>query len=296
MKAIVVLRFGLFMAGIPLFFAACADPSALPGSTSSRVTVTLPAYPPERPELRGWLMVQSTAPPSYLPPTDRDVTVTLEKNRCAPFLFYPLTGTPVGDSSLLSQTSPALSPDELSLRFFAPAGCVYPAGTAATWQDGFASRLCLDLLIHTTPDLSAEQRQAFCMRFNWQRFSREVAALEQAATESRTIETFNPWNLDRQKIITAICAGKFTKTALRVKVIPITVSASEQTAYYQPYVLASPLTTEADGTFAVPYRSDARDNALFDPTAGAVLGIYPQDENYRLAVLPLEHYIWDNEL
>jgi hypothetical protein len=236
-------------------------------------------------------MVQDGASSTYLLPGTREVTLDLDKNQCAPLLFYPLSGN---------------SADDLSLSFFAPAGCVYPASTTATWLDGFGARLCLDLLTQVTPGQTAEQRRAFCNRFNWQRFSSEVVAMDQAAaaesTESMELSSintpYNPWNLNRQKIITAISTGKFTKTTLKGnakdKPISVTVNITSGAAspiYYQPYVLASPVfPIGAPASLTVPYRAGVGDNVLFDPNAGAVLLVSPEGKNYRLAILPLGHY------
>jgi hypothetical protein len=237
-------------------------------------------------------MVQAGASPTVLPPAAGSVTVTLDKNQCAPFLFYPLTST-----------LPEETGEELPLRFFAPAGYIYPSGTNATWRDGFGTNLCLDLLSQTSPGQTAEQRRAFCNRFNWQRFSDEVEALEQAAADDiSSINTpFNPWNLNRKKIITAVSAGKFTKTTLKGSVadkpVSVTVNLSSGTAspiYYQPYILAPAIIPADDpASLTLLYCVTPDNNILFDPNAGAVLLICPEaspSKNYRLAVLPLEHY------
>jgi hypothetical protein len=133
-------------------------------------------------------------------PEQKTFTVTLPKNIPAAVLVWPVTVHPAG-----------------TVRFFHPAGCIYPYTTVLAWQDGFAADI-LATLYSASKD--RETTGSFCSYFNWERF---MDVLHRKETESedcirQAIEDgtstipayYNPWLLDKNDILSAIADRSFT--------------------------------------------------------------------------------------
>lgn len=85
-----------------------------------------------------------------------------------------------------------------------PDGCIWPVASSMDESGGFSARMLWRLFNET--DSSAgepEAVRAFLERFNWNRFCKEVSAIE------------NPWNLDQQMILRSIADGTFTWKCLK---------------------------------------------------------------------------------
>jgi hypothetical protein len=268
---------------IPLawaIFALCSCGADAPGSAETELTLTMPEWPPTHPALEGWRVVfYDHAGPNVRQtgPRTRELTVTLDKNQCAPVLCWALVSAPADDSG-----------DEGPLPFFLPAGCVYPASSTPAWEEGFAAQLCYDLLANGAGDYTPRERRAYCNRFNWRRLNTEIAALV-AAKDGAT-----PWQLDRQRILAAVLAGKFTKASLKLAAATVTLDLPESAAgtpyLWQTYVPAPSLEC-ADGTVAFPYRSGTTENLLLDESRGRVYLVAAAGKGaYRLAIFPQPRY------
>jgi hypothetical protein len=270
MKAI-----AFFCVGCLFFCAACEfDETRLPGSSTERVRLSLPAYPDDRPTMTHWLMVREKdgrAVSSLLSSESASVDLILDKNLPAPVLFFPLVASTDGTALV---------------RFFKPAGCVYPSSKSPSWPGGFAAQLCLDILTHPGEGSDAQTMRALCNGFNWQRLQGEIATLLAAD------DAYNPWEMDITQIAGTIAAGKFTKTALKVSVKEVNVAEGFAPGpFYQSYLPAQIIVPEERGTpeFTFPYCQG--NGLIFDGTS--VFLVQQGKQDYRLALMPIKGYTWE---
>lgn len=84
-----------------------------------------------------------------------------------------------------------------------PFGAVYPYSTHLDFKNGFTA-LLIERLYRGSLDTQA-QTQDFISRFNWPKLVDLCSDFE------------NPWDLDAQRIITAIASGRFKKSDVRLK-------------------------------------------------------------------------------
>jgi hypothetical protein len=260
-----------FLFAVLVFNSCTLSEGGYPGAKAEKATVAVPDYPADRPALAAWLLVHEEngkRETEELAKDAKSATFVFEKNRCSPVLFYPLnTG---------------------SIRYFKPAGCIYPFSNHATWDGGFGAELLFDLLTKPNDGYSSTELRSFCGRFNWARFQTEVADL--CAGES----VFNPWEMDTEKLKTALTSGKFSKTRLKAAAKPVTVGNTNGD-FFQAYVPSAVIAAEpASGEFSFAYRA-AAENTVFDGTSVFLVcpPQYPKttgEVNYRLALLPLPLY------
>jgi hypothetical protein len=236
-----------------------------------KATVAIPDYPADRPQLAAWLVVhEKNGNPvaTVLSKDAKSATFVFDKNRCSPVLFYPLNAD--------------------SIRYFKPAGCIYPFSNQATWDGGYGTELLFDLLTKPNDGYSSTELRSFCERFNWARFQTEVADL--CAGESG----FNPWEMNKEKLKTALVSGKFSKTTLKAAAKPVTVGNANGN-FFQAYVPSAVIAAEpVSGEFSFAYRA-AAENTVFDGTSVFLVcpPQYPKttgEINYRLAIMPLPLY------
>ncbi len=121
------------------------------------------------------------------------VTLSLLKGSVTPVLLY--------QEQVFSYED--LTPETL-IPVSQPMGCIWPVTSTMDERGGFASRMLWRLLTETHPvSGSPESIRDFCARFNWKRFTEEIATCP------------NPWELDQQKILRTIAAGMFTSNCLK---------------------------------------------------------------------------------
>jgi hypothetical protein len=272
MKSIAFLQ----AAFVVVLFTSCAfADGGFSGAKTERVTISLPDYPDDRPQPAAWLLVheENGSPVAEVLAKDtKSATLVFDKNRFAPVLVFPL--------NTYSKESAAYT------RFFKPAGCIYPFSLQATWDGGFGTQLLLDLLTKPGDEYSTAELRSFCERFNWTRFQTEVADL---CTKD---STFNPWEMNKEKILASLASGKFSKTKLKATAKSVTVSGVEG-SYFQAYVPASVITADS-GEFSFGYNTTG-ENRLFD---GAAVFLVCQPSHpgttggtkYRLAHMPPSLY------
>lgn len=82
-------------------------------------------------------------------------------------------------------------------------GTIYPFSNRLTKQDAFASDILQTLYFCSKESGSSSQLDNYLARFNWERFLEKIREKE------------NPWNLDRQKILSSIASGTFKVTDLQ---------------------------------------------------------------------------------
>ncbi|MBO4403882.1 MAG: hypothetical protein J5780_00945 [Treponema sp.] len=82
-----------------------------------------------------------------------------------------------------------------------PYGTVYPFDFPVDYKNGFASLVLYSLFLSS--ENTPAEKEWFLSRFNWQRFIKECAQLD------------DPWLLDKEQIMNAIAEGKFRKNLLK---------------------------------------------------------------------------------
>jgi hypothetical protein len=243
--------------------------SDTPGAKTERITVTLPLYPKEsvlaradsgvciRPHLASWLVVAEDGEESFrqfIGAETRTIALRVRKNRLTSVLCYPLNPQSAADSGGVSSADDSVGG---LISFFAPAGCIYPISTAAEWSSGFEAKVLQDIFRGTGE--SVGDTAAFCSRFNWARFHREIDAL--VGEDAR----FNPWLAAKQTVAGAIAGNAFSKNTLKPpKPAEVTANAPDGT-FFSPYVPDAPFAVSG-GAFSYLYY-EAADHTLFDGNA-----------------------------
>ncbi|MCK9170722.1 MAG: hypothetical protein M0P01_09935 [Treponema sp.] len=183
-------------------FCSCTG-TAGPTIRTESVTFTLPVWPPEDmvpyPPLLYWdiqfcsgnlsgtcrVFVQDTADTSFSIKTEADIP-------CA------VTAQPV---TRIADSNQA---------FFSPAGCIYPAESTISWENGFPAAVCMQL--YRSSETDAAETSVCLANFNWKKFCSTLAAKETAYGAE-----WNPWMLDKTAVCTAIAARSFGAALLTVK-------------------------------------------------------------------------------
>lgn len=161
----------------------------LPGWNKQQIVVTLPHYPSEtHPPLAGWQILCWQKSGTYsqtLPPSQRDLTLTMEKNIPTAILCYPLTTV-----------------NSTQVSFFHPAGCIYPYSQTPSWQEGFTAELFFQLAQTKSFE---ELLTSPLLRFNWPRLTQQTDKRFQQAQERDSI--FSPWFLQEELLKESILQG-----------------------------------------------------------------------------------------
>ncbi|WP_162502343.1 hypothetical protein [Treponema endosymbiont of Eucomonympha sp.] len=243
--------------------------NGVPGAKTERITVTLPIYPKKsvlaradsgvciRPLLASWLVVAEDGEESFrqfVGAEARTIALRVRKNRLTSVLCYPLNPQSAADSGGVSSADDSVGG---FIIFFAPAGCIYPISTAAEWSGGFEAKVLQGVFRGTGE--STGDTAAFCSRFNWARFHREIDAL--VGEDAR----FNPWLAAKQTVAGVIADNAFSKNTLKPpKPAEVTVNAPDGT-FFSPYVPDAPFAVSG-GAFSYLYY-EAADHTLFDGNA-----------------------------
>jgi hypothetical protein len=160
------------------------------------------------------------------------------------------------------------------VRFFEPAGCVYPVSRRAAWKSGFEAKLAFNLLTRV------EGGGGLVGLFNWKRLRDEI---------EKTPASFNPWNMSMEKFVTAVTGHSVTKTLIKEqKTLDVSVNGAERGVFSQ-YV---PAAAVDGGHFAY---CPSRENLVFDgarvylvcpPVRPGATG----ETSYNLALMPITLY------
>ena len=161
----------------------------LPGWNQQQIVFALPHYPEEtHPPLAGWQILCWQKSGTYsqtLSPSQKEFTLTMEKNIPTAILCYPL--------SILNSTQ---------VRFFHPAGCIYPYSQTPTWQEGFTAEIFFQLAKEKSIE---ELLTSPLLQFNWPRLTQQTDKRFQQAQEKNSI--FSPWFLQEEILKEAILQG-----------------------------------------------------------------------------------------
>ena len=161
----------------------------LPGWSQQQIVVTLPHYPAEtHPPLAGWQILCWQKSGTYsqtLPPSQKDFSLTVGKNIPTAILCYPL--------STVNSTQ---------IRFFHPAGCVYPYSQTLRWQEGFTAEIFFQLAQGKSFE---ELSTSPLLQFNWPRLTQQTDKRFQQAQERNSI--FSPWFLQEEILKEAVLQG-----------------------------------------------------------------------------------------
>lgn len=282
MNTLFSLNFPRTAAAVAAFLlcAACSfSPEGFFGIETVRIE--LPAYPDggasgqSLPQLAGWLVVtQDGGLPEerFVSPSSRFVVFEFPKNEIAPVLCYPLVVAEGGADIV---------------RFFYPAGCVYPVSRAADWKHGFDALLAFDLLAGGAANSRGENSiRARVSSFNWKRLHDEIAGVS------------NPWNIDMTRCKTAIASHSFTKNIITKNPnIDSRGVADAPPRLYGQYVPDAASFSGDAGTYDY---CPGRENLAFDGTdvflvqmpSGSPGTVAPPDTPYTLAPMPSSRYIY----
>ena len=134
-----------------------------------------------------WLIVKndgaekaSTSNPSLTLRAASAFTLDMQKNTVAAVLAYPITNGKAGK----------------------PYGAVYPYNTRLSKKEGFSAYIA-DRLYRGADNKDAAT-QDYVSRFNWPRFIEICSSFE------------NPWDIDEERILNALSAGKFSKSDIKL--------------------------------------------------------------------------------
>jgi hypothetical protein len=263
-------------------FAADDSPVA---EVAEIVEIALPAYPSSGgnmagggqnlPRLAGWLVVtleSGAAQERFVSAASRAVRLELPKNRIAPVLCYPLVAAAGAESNRL-------------IRFFYPAGCIYPVSFSADWKHGFDAELAFSLLASGALDSRGnDARAGLVSGFNWKRLHTEIDTIAR------------PWNMNMTQFKVAVTARAFAKYIIKEqKTVDVYIEGAPDVLYgrYVPDAASSPVTGAAYAYCA------SRENLVFD--GRDVFLVYKQEGAggsagaYRLALMPLSRYIYTRD-
>lgn len=96
--------------------------------------------------------------------------------------------------------------------FFHPAGCVYPAEMNITWHGGFVANIFESLVQGNNYNFDPFEER-FISLFNWKKFTNNIYLKYQKAL--LTNEYFNPWCIDKEKILLAINSNQFNTYSIK---------------------------------------------------------------------------------
>lgn len=95
---------------------------------------------------------------------------------------------------------------------FLPAGCVYPYQKQLSFLHGFSASVLSDFYTHTvSAGVSAHDSREYAARFNWKKF---CETLQQKHDGAKAALPYNPWLLDKERILSGISAGTFSAAYL----------------------------------------------------------------------------------
>lgn len=173
-------------------FAASLTACAFSRQTTS-VSFALPAWPPNAdfPPLAYW-HVHST--------NGADCTVQPE---ITSLVLDVSSATPV---AIVAQ--PITKHGETEAAFFHPAGCVYPATSEITWQNGFAAATCMKLYNASSNEKTETAR--YLASFNWKKFCDAVLTKSHNAL-------YDPWKADIHAVCASLAAHSFSASLLSMK-------------------------------------------------------------------------------
>ncbi len=158
-------------------------------STQEQVEFLLPKIS----EADSWEIITKCGKKSSLLKTDFSggrIVLSLEKDAPTSILLYPLK-----DDEKLSEN---------------PFGAVFPWVNEFSSLHGFSAEILSQFYIHAeSAGNSDDTIKAFISRFNWQKFCKE---LENIAEKN---DGYNPWLLNRQKILESIESKSFSAKLLR---------------------------------------------------------------------------------
>lgn len=175
-------------------FTSCKHPFELK-CTEETQTVFFPSWPNSDlyPELLHWKVVITTSTKSYeklVEATSDSTNIIVDKNYPVSVLAYPVTKS--GNESFT---------------FFYPCGKILPcsnmqSGTKLTWQSGATSNILRTL--YRCQNEQSEKNRIFASYFNWNKLDDFIIQKEDENKD------FNPWNIDKEKLIDCILKEKVT--------------------------------------------------------------------------------------
>lgn len=186
-------------------------------SKNEEITVLLPVFPdsPGYPQLSRWLIHIEAKEISESFFISESFQLSLLKNEPVSITATAITYT--GDNQ-----------DETV--FFKPAGAVYPYEwnedeIQLTWEGGFAASLMESIFKSCRENhISSSHMNDFISSFNWEKLQTAVInninkSIESFLTDDETVQAkfYNPWQIDRQKLLENLTNKIFSADYLKTK-------------------------------------------------------------------------------
>ena len=103
--------------------------------------------------------------------------------------------------------------DSPALEFFMPCGTILPFCTELSWRNGFSAEILRRF--YRSAEILGFDRTAtlnHARRFNWEKLMQTLSQKEAASAQP-----YNPWLLDTDDILSAVCGGTFSASRLTQK-------------------------------------------------------------------------------
>ncbi|MFA6857337.1 MAG: hypothetical protein WCR31_09020 [Treponema sp.] len=183
-------------------FCSCSE-TADSALRTEPITFTLPVWPPENavpyPQLLYWNIQY------YSGNSSGTFKLPVQDTTGASFKLEIQSGIPCAITA-----QPVTRTADINQVFFYPAGCIYPADSIISWENGFPASVCMQL--YRSPETDTTETSAYLGKFNWKKFCSMLAA-----KEAGDGSVWNPWMLDKTAICRAIAARSFRTTLLTIK-------------------------------------------------------------------------------
>lgn len=150
------------------------------------------------PAFRLWRVVLTCAGECVqkdVPVSEETVSFVLEKNAVCAVSAFPATED--GFSGAAG---------------YKPAGCIYPYQKQLSFLHGFSASVLSDFYTHTvSAGADAQSCAEYAACFNWKKF---IGALQLKNDSAQSSLPYNPWLLDKERILSGIVSGTFSVSYL----------------------------------------------------------------------------------
>lgn len=200
-------KFYLYLFGLFFIFVypSCTLQTAL--SQEEEISVIFPPWPPEDsyqeeyPQLAFWkITITSIEKSESFISSEKSMQINLKKNVPCSIIFQPIT---------------YLSSRKLTEYFF-PAGVLYPYEPisenkiSATWEQGFLAS-CMATVINSKKEtgITNQHMEEFISSFNWKKAIETIQKKIDENLSSPEKAFFNPWLIDKSRLLENLCYGNF---------------------------------------------------------------------------------------
>lgn len=153
------------------------------------------------PGIQSWRVILTCAEECVqtdIPVSVEKVSFVLEKNAVCAISAFPVTEDGFSEAA-----------------GYKPAGCIYPYQRRLSFLHGFSASVLSDFYTHTvSAGTSAHDSAEHAARFNWRKF---IETVQQRNSSAPDLLPYNPWLLDKERILSGIESGTFSASYLGLK-------------------------------------------------------------------------------